>query len=200
MEPTKLFYLQLFTPPPEDIVSVLPMDSLTVEKGTQFNALDLPRTVPVALDNSHTQNLNVTWQQGSFNPDVTGVYTLVGTLSSLDTVDNTMEIGGPEYITFEDMIRTVMRVSGAPRAVIPIPPYALRWIAGAYGRILPRSLITSQWFDLLATSKTAHIGNLYRYFGIHPRRFEDTLLTYMRGKRYGMAMLRESFRRRPVRT
>ncbi|MBK8026345.1 MAG: NAD(P)H-binding protein [Chloroflexi bacterium] len=127
------------------------------------------------------------------------VSALVVSLSAIDTVDATIEIGGPEYITLIDLIRTVMRVTGTYRSIVSVPPYLLRWSAGFYGRIFPRSLITSQWFDLIATSKTAHLGNHYRYFGFQPRRLEDTLLTYMRGRRYGAELLRESLRRRPVR-
>ncbi|MBL8115984.1 MAG: NAD(P)H-binding protein [Anaerolineae bacterium] len=118
-------------------------------------------------------------------------------LEAIDTVDTTLDVGGPEYITLEDMVYTVMRVTDTPRFVLPVPPYILRWISGLYGRILPRSLMTSQWFDIIATNRTAPLGNMYNYFRIHPKRFEDTLLTYMPEKRYLWPMFRYSFRRRP---
>ena len=125
------------------------------------------------------------------------VKVVIGSLEALDTIDNILEIGGPEYITLEDLIRTVMRVSGIYRVIVSVPPYVLRWLALIYGRILPRSLITPQWLDILATNRTARLGNSFRYFGIHPQRFEDTLLTYMRGRHYGLALLRYTLRRRP---
>ena len=40
--------------------------------------------------------------------------------------DNIIEIGGPEYMTLEDTIRTVMRVSGVSRTILSMPPYLLR--------------------------------------------------------------------------
>lgn len=125
------------------------------------------------------------------------VAAVVDSLNLVDTVDNVIEIGGPEYITLEDLIRTVMRVSGISRAVIGVPPYVLRWLSAVYTRIMPRALITAQWMDILATNRTARLGNLFHYFGIRPRRFEDTLLTYMRGRRYGRRVLRHTLRRRP---
>jgi NADH dehydrogenase len=125
------------------------------------------------------------------------IETLVRSLELVDTVDTLLEIGGPEYITLEDFIRTVMRVSGMPRLIIPVPPYMLRWVSAIYSRILPRSLITPQWLDILATNRTAQLGNAFNYFGIRPRRFEDTLVTYMRGKRYWLPLMRNAFRRRP---
>jgi uncharacterized protein YbjT (DUF2867 family) len=122
---------------------------------------------------------------------------LVASLETLDTVDQVIEIGGPEYITLSDLIRTVMRVTGSPRVVIGVPPYLLRWLMRLYSRLLPRTLITPQWLDILATNRTAHLGNLHQYFGIRPRPLEETLLTYMRGRRYTGALLRYTLRRRP---
>lgn len=125
------------------------------------------------------------------------VSALVASLETIDSVDQVIEIGGPEYITLEDLLKTVMRVSRAPRVIIGVPPYILRWLTAVYTRILPRSLITNQWLDLLATHRTARLGNLFDYFEIRPRRLEDTLLTYMPGRVYSLAMLRYTFRRRP---
>ncbi|MBZ0290931.1 MAG: NAD-dependent epimerase/dehydratase family protein [Anaerolineae bacterium] len=122
---------------------------------------------------------------------------LMRSLEQIEVVDTLVEVGGPEYITLEDLIRTVMRVSRAPRVIISVPPYILRWITAVYSRVLPRSLVTMQWLDLLATNRATQLGNTYSYFGIRPRRLEDTLLTYMRGRRYLMPMLRYTFRRRP---
>lgn len=121
---------------------------------------------------------------------------ICGCLEVIDTLDAVIEIGGAEYLSMSDLMHTIMRVTGAHRLLIGIPPYALRAVSEVYSRLLPRALISPQWFDLITTNKTAPLGNLYRYFGFQPRRFEDTLLTYMRSRRYGLEMLRESFRRR----
>lgn len=122
---------------------------------------------------------------------------LVRCLDRMHTIDTTLEIGGPEYITLEDLIRTVMRVTQMPRIVIPVPPYAMRWTTAVYSRILPRSLVTPQWMDILAAHRTARLNNIYDYFEVRPRRFEDTLLTYMPGRRYLLPTLRYALRRRP---
>jgi uncharacterized protein YbjT (DUF2867 family) len=125
------------------------------------------------------------------------VMAVCASLDTIDAVDQVIEIGGAETITLEDLIRTVMRVSSAPRLIVGVPPYLLRWVTSVYGRLLPRSLITGQWLDLLATNRTARLGNLFHYFGIRPRRLEDTLLTYMRGRRYSAEILRTTFKRHP---
>lgn len=125
------------------------------------------------------------------------VQALVRSLHTVEVVDTLVEIGGPEYVTLEDLIRTVMRVTRMPRLILPVPPYVLRWTTAIYSRLLPRSLMTPQWLDMLATNRTAQLGNMYHYFGIHPRRLEDTLLTYLRGRNFWTPLMRSSLRRRP---
>lgn len=80
------------------------------------------------------------------------VQILINALSAIDTVDTTIEVGGAEYTTLRDLILTVMRVTGQNRVIVPVPPYAMRWFSTIYGRLLPRTLITPQWLDLLATT------------------------------------------------
>ncbi|MFW5696197.1 MAG: SDR family oxidoreductase [Phototrophicaceae bacterium] len=125
------------------------------------------------------------------------VEVLTRALERLNTVDEVIEIGGPEYITLSDLISTVMRVSGIHRYVLPVPPYVLRGLSRLYSLIFRRSLVTRQWLDYLAGNRTAPLGNVYRYFGFQPRRLEDTLLTYMPQRRYFLPALRHATRRRP---
>ncbi len=118
-------------------------------------------------------------------------------LDRVRLVDSIVEIGGPEYVSLRDLILTIMRVTGMRRPVIAVPPYLLRWITSVYSRILPRSLMTAQWLDILAANRTAPLGGTYDYFGFQPRRFEDTLLRYLPQRAHFMGLLRDSFRPRP---
>ena len=122
---------------------------------------------------------------------------IIHSLEAMDLVDETVEIGGPEYLTFRDMVQTIMRVSRTPRFVLPVAPYLLRGMSTTASLLLSRALMTPQWLDILAASRTARLGNAYDYFGIRPRRFEDTLVTYLPGRSYRIPALRYAFRRRP---
>lgn len=125
------------------------------------------------------------------------VAALVNSLSRIDTVDSVIEIGGAEYTTLHDLIRTIMRVGRMGRFVLSVPPYLLRFTTGFYSRILPRSLMTPQWLDLLAGNHTARLGNLYDHFGVRPRRLEDTLVLYLPKRRWFWRALGYVLRRRP---
>lgn len=118
-------------------------------------------------------------------------------LESIDAVDNVLEVGGPEYTTFEDLLLTIMRVTRMYRLIIPLPPYLLRLITSLYNFILPRTLMTPQWLDILAVNRTTQLGNVFDYFGFQPRRLEDTLVTYLPKKRLLFDLVRYSLRRRP---
>ena len=125
------------------------------------------------------------------------VEALYRSLNLIRLVDTTVEIGGAEYVSLRDLMRTVMRVTSMRRILVSMPPYFLRWITGVYSRLLPRSLMTNQWLEILAANRTAPLGNTYDYFGFQPRRFEETLLTYLPQRRHLVGSLRDTFRRRP---
>ena len=121
---------------------------------------------------------------------------LVQSMDNLDTVDRVIEVGGPEYVSFSEMVRTVMRVTQAPRTVVSMPPYAVRTLTHLARRIFRRWPSTPQWFDLLASHRTASLSNMSDIFGIRPVRFEDTLVKYMPARHYGLELVRFLFRRR----
>ncbi|MEP7289146.1 MAG: NAD(P)H-binding protein [Chloroflexota bacterium] len=126
------------------------------------------------------------------------VEAMLRSLENLNTVDQVLEIGGPEYVTYNEMVRTIMRVTQAPRMLVTIQPYLLRSLTQIINRIMPRWPMTPQWLDILAANRTASLGNMPDIFGIRPVRFEDTIVTYMHGRRYLPELLRTTFRRRHI--
>lgn len=122
---------------------------------------------------------------------------IVVSLESMDAVDRTIEIGGIEYTTLADLVSTVKRVCGIRRLVIPVPPYLLRRIVQVYERLYRRTLMTSQWLDILATNRSTQLSNMYENFGFQPRRLEDTLVTYLPSMASPRKALRYVLRRRP---
>ena len=122
---------------------------------------------------------------------------IIRSMNLLRLVDATVDIGGAEYVSLRDMMRTVMRVTGMRRILVSLPPYVLRWLTEIYSRLLPRSLMTSQWLDILAANRTAPLANAYDYFGFQPRRFEETLLEYLPQRRHFIGLLRDTLRRGP---
>ncbi len=127
------------------------------------------------------------------------VEAIMRSLNLFRLIDATVDIGGAEYVSLRDMLRTIMRVTGMRRVLVSLPPYFLRWLTAIYNRMLPRSLMTGQWLDILAANRTAPLGNAYDYFGFQPRRFEETLLEYLPQRRHFAGLLRDTLRRGPRR-
>ena len=65
------------------------------------------------------------------------VSALVNSLERIDLVDATIEIGGAEYVSYNDD-HTVMRVSGTHRVIVPVPPYLLRTLNRMVTRVVRR--------------------------------------------------------------
>ena len=123
------------------------------------------------------------------------VEALIRTLETVDTVDQVIEIGGPEYLSYNELLLTVMRVTQTPRSIVSLPPYLLRTLTSTTRSLFPRWPITPQWYDLLASNRTAPLGTIDTLFGIHPARFEDTIVTYMPQRRYALELGRALLRR-----
>jgi uncharacterized protein YbjT (DUF2867 family) len=121
------------------------------------------------------------------------------TLEHLDTVDRSIEVGGPEYITLYDLLRTIMRVTGRERPIISVPPYVIRWIHRLTRVWTARTLMTPQWLDLLATNRAAQLSTLPQYYSVSSHRLEDTLVTYMPGRSGWFVAIRYLLRRNPRR-
>lgn len=110
-------------------------------------------------------------------------------LSDLTSLNQTFSIGGPEFITFDQMVQTAMDVIGVRRLIVPMHPQFLRVGAWLLENLLPRSPLTTHWLDYLAINRTCEVSSVSRYFGLKPARFVNTL-DYLRHKRWWPEMAR----------
>lgn len=81
------------------IVSVTEPEGLTVEKGTAFDKLNLPKTVVAQLESGLDIELPVKWEKGDYNGNENGVYTLHGTLELKDNVTNPNKVSATIKVT-----------------------------------------------------------------------------------------------------
>lgn len=81
------------------IVSVSEPAGLTVEKGTAFDKLNLPKTVMVQLESGLNKELSVKWQKGDYKEKEDGVYTLKGKLELKDNITNPNNISATIKVT-----------------------------------------------------------------------------------------------------
>ncbi len=110
-------------------------------------------------------------------------------LSDLTSLNQTLSLGGPEFITFGQMVEIVMEVVGVRRLIVPVRPPFLRAGAWFLEQVLPRSPLTTRWLDYLAVNRTCELISVTRHFGLKPARFVNTV-DYLRDKRWFAEMTR----------
>jgi hypothetical protein len=66
-----------------NIVSVAEPDPIEAVYQTAFASLNLPDQVVATLDDGSTANIDVTWDEGDYDGEIPGIYTLIGTLVNL---------------------------------------------------------------------------------------------------------------------
>ncbi len=115
-------------------------------------------------------------------------------LSDPATLNQTISLGGPEFLTFAQMVEIVMEQVNVLRALVPVRPVFLRAGAGLLEALLPRSPLTSRWLDYLAINRTCELTSVSRYFGLKPARFGPRTLEYLLDKRWFREMTRLVFR------
>lgn len=107
-------------------------------------------------------------------------------------IGQTYEIGGPEYLTYRDVLHLVMQATGRRRWLASArPPYVRLWLRLGE-MLLPRPPLTIFWPDYLAVHRTAELSTLPRAFGLQPARME-THLDYLRRQPWGRVMISSQF-------
>jgi NADH dehydrogenase len=110
------------------------------------------------------------------------------------TRNQTYEIGGPEYITFQQIAEFVMEVCEVQRRLVPMRPPYLRAITVVLEAILPGLPISVYWLDYLAANRTCALDTIPRAFHLMPARMTQRL-DYLRDRNWRGSFLRALFRR-----
>jgi uncharacterized protein YbjT (DUF2867 family) len=88
------------------------------------------------------------------------------------------EIGGPQVLTMDQIIRTALRVSGKKRALIHQPKPLMKFIAGILQH-LPGRPLTPDAIDFVTMDGDANTAALEETFGLPPTPLADGLATYL---------------------
>lgn len=95
------------------------------------------------------------------------------------TIGRELEIGGPEVLTYEQIVRRVLAALGARRMLVRVPVPVLRPVVAIMAR-LPNPPVTPSLLDLLKIDNVVSHNALVEHFGITPRPFSPEHLGYMR--------------------
>lgn len=95
------------------------------------------------------------------------------------------EVGGPDPVTYRQMLEETMRAYGIHRPTVPLPVPLMKPAAFAFERLMADPPVTVRQLDLLAVDNTPHPNAIDHVFGIRPRPFLGGGLSYL-GQRSAM--------------
>jgi NADH dehydrogenase len=101
---------------------------------------------------------------------------LLACIANDKTSSKTYIVGGPQQMTYDDVVNTVMQATHRSRRKRYLPPdSAVRWSDFMRGFIGGRTLYTRTQLDLLSIDRTTNLDAVSFHFGFTPVRMANTL-------------------------
>jgi NADH dehydrogenase len=94
-------------------------------------------------------------------------------------VTGTFEVGGPDAVSYRQMLEETMRAYRRPRPTMPLPVPLMKPAAFLFERTMADPPVTVRQLDLLAVDNTPQPNSIDQVFGIRPRPFLGGGLSYL---------------------
>ena len=117
---------------------------------------------------------------------------LVWAMDNQETINQTYDVGGSEYLSLRQVVQTVMEVTRQPRLLVNWPTQSMRGLTILMEFIFPRFPTSIFWLDYLAVNRTCPVDTIPRVFGLMPARFTSRL-DHLRGRHWTQRLLRTMF-------
>ncbi|MGZ6346183.1 MAG: SDR family oxidoreductase [Anaerolineales bacterium] len=117
---------------------------------------------------------------------------LIWSLDASETINQTYEVGGSEYLNLRQIIIIIMQTIKRHRILVNWPMQSMRSLTILLESIYPRFPTSIFWLDYLAINRTCSLDTIPRIFGLMPARFA-TRLDYLRNVPWTRQLLRRLF-------
>ena len=111
-----------------------------------------------------------------------------------ETHNRTYEVGGPEYLTFQQVVELVMNAIHIRRSMIEVKAPYLRGMTVLFDTMFPGFPVSVYWLDYLATNRTCALDTAPRMFNLMPSRMAQRL-SYLGNQNWRAALFQTMFRR-----
>ncbi len=119
---------------------------------------------------------------------------LVWAMENSAVVNETIEIGGPEYLSYAQIVELIMQAIETPRRLVFTRPPYLRALTIFFESIFPGLPVSIYWLEYLAANRTCALDTAPRIFNLMPARLSHRL-DHLKGKDWQRLFLRQLFRR-----
>ncbi|MFC2064330.1 SDR family oxidoreductase [Chloroflexota bacterium] len=100
---------------------------------------------------------------------------MIWAMDKQDLMNKTIEIGGSEYLTIEQITTAIMEAINKKRKLLFWPNPYMRALTIFAEYLFPGFPTTIFWMDYLAVNRTCAVNSVSRYFNLMPARFTNKL-------------------------
>jgi uncharacterized protein YbjT (DUF2867 family) len=122
---------------------------------------------------------------------------LMWSLDYPQTKNQTYEIGGPEYLSFQEILNLLMEKLRIYRSLVYIRPPYMRALTVYLENLFPRLPVSVYWLDYMASNHTCPLDTLPKEFNLMPARFSQQL-DYLCEKTWRESLLKSFIKRSPA--
>lgn len=108
---------------------------------------------------------------------------LVWALEDAEMNRQIVDVGGPEYLSFRQVVELVMEHTRQRRLPVSLPPPYLRVVTIILESIFPRLPVSVYWLDYMAVNRTTALDTMPRVFNLMPARMSQRL-GYLKDKNW----------------
>lgn len=108
---------------------------------------------------------------------------LVWALEDAEMNRQIVDVGGPEYLSFRQVVELVMEHTRQRRIPVSLPPPYLRVVTIILESIFPRLPVSVYWLDYMAVNRTTALDTMPRVFNLMPARMSQRL-GYLKDKNW----------------
>jgi NADH dehydrogenase len=118
---------------------------------------------------------------------------LTWALDDESTRNQTYEVGGPEYLSFRQIVDEMMNCLSIRRMVFSMRPPYLRGLTVFLDHLFPGLPVSVYWIDYLASSHTCRLDTLPHAFHLMPARFSQRL-EHLKGRNWRLSLMSSLFK------
>ena len=104
-------------------------------------------------------------------------------LDQSTTINETIEIGGPEYLNFKQICEIIIKKINVKRQFVDVAPVFLNIVTELLEIIMPTFPTSVFWLDYLASNQTTALDTLTTQFNLLPARMSQSM-GYLEGRSF----------------
>ena len=92
-----------------------------------------------------------------------------------DHIGKTLEIGGPQQLSYSEIVQIIARTFGVRRTILKVPLSLMGGLVRAMEAVLPHPPATTEELRMVALPNVATLDAVPHYFGFQPRPIEGNI-------------------------